>query len=224
MNDELDELKAAWAGHSAALQRSLVIDERLLQDLFVRKARAAMLPHIAWRVIELICGVAFVLATAPVVFAHAADLRYLVLGGTTVALAVAMTAWTAMLVVRGARLDADAPVANLQQEILRLQSAEYRVFTWALLGGVAAWLPALLLVLEAATGVEAIARVDGPWLVANWALGLVALGLGRVWSRRYVERADRSPWAGRLIESLSGRGLQRAGARLRELETFVSSK
>ncbi len=224
MNDELDQLKAAWADHGAALQRSLAIDERLLHELLVKKARAAMVPHVVWRAVELICGVAFVVCTAPVVVAQAGDLRYLVFGGSAVVLAVALTAWTAMLMVRGARFHVDAPVARMQQELLQLQSAEYRAFSWALLGGVAAWLPALLLVFEAATGVEAIARVDGPWLFANWALGLLLLGIGRWWSRRHIEHADRSPWARRLVNALSGRGLQRAASHLRELEQFQSAE
>jgi len=114
----------------------------------------------------------------------------------------------------------DGPVTRLQRDIERIQFAEYRSFKWALLGGVLFWLPALLLPFEALTGVDALARVHLPYLLGNLVVGLLVLALGQLWSRKYVERSELSPWARRLVDALSGRSLRTMSSRLAELARF----
>ncbi|MBI5431789.1 MAG: hypothetical protein HZA52_03045 [Planctomycetes bacterium] len=50
--------------------------------------------------------------------------------------------------------------------------------------------------------------------------GLVVLAFGLVWSKKCVERPEHSPFARRVIDSLSGRGLRTASEHLAELAKF----
>lgn len=217
---QLDDLKDAWAAHGATLERSLAIDERLLREVLLRKVRFTFVPYLLWRVLELALGVAALSVVLPVVAAHRAEPRYLVVGGALAAFAAGITALCAYLLVNGLQLAFDGPVTAIQRDVERLKLAEYHAFKWALLGGVLLWLPALLVPFEALTGVDALARVDLPYLVGNLVVGLVVLALGQAWSRKYVERSDLSPFARRVVDSLTGWSLRRATGHLAELARF----
>jgi hypothetical protein len=217
---QLDDLKEAWAAHGAKLERSLAIDERLLREVLLRKVRFTMAPYLVGRALEVVTGVAALSAVLPVLAAHGAEPRYVVVGGTLAVFTAGMTALCAYLLVSGLRLGFDGPVTAIQRDVERLKLAEYHAFKWALLGGVLLWLPAVLVLFEAVTGVDALARVPLPYLVANLLVGLVVLVLGQAWSRRYVERADLSPFARRVVDGLTGWSLRRATGHLAELARF----
>jgi hypothetical protein len=134
--------------------------------------------------------------------------------------AAGITALCGYLGVRSLTLDFGRPVAAIQREVERVTLVEYRVLKWLLLGGVVFWLPAALVLFEALTGVDALARVDFRWLVANVAFGLAVLALGHILSRRYVERPDLGPRARLFVDALSGRALRSAAGHLAELAAF----
>ena len=108
----------------------------------------------------------------------------------------------------------------MQRDLRQLQFAEFRALEWALFGGVVVWLPALLALFEAVTGVAALGRVDLAWLVANLAFGVVVLVAGTALSRRYVEHPTAGPRARRFLDAVSGRALRRAADQLAELARF----
>lgn len=228
---QLDDLKEAWAAHGAALERSLAIDERLLREMLLRKVRFRLAPYVLCRALEVALGVALILAVVPVLAAHVAEPRYVVVGGALAVFTVWLTALCAYLLVNSLRLDYGGPVTVLQRDIERIKLVEYRAFKWALLGGVLFWLPFLLVLFEALTralmrhhidqpGIDALARVQLPYLALNLVVGLVVLAAGQVWSKRYVEGSEPAPWARRLVDALSGRSLRSVASHLAELARF----
>jgi hypothetical protein len=217
---ELDDLKLAWAAHSAMLERSLAIDERLLREVLLRKVRIAVAPYILWRTLEMALGIAMLSIVVRIVAAHVSEPRYTVVAGALAAFLGVITALCAYLLVKSVTLDNGGPVTAIQRQVERIKLVEYQALKWAVLGGVVAWLPAALISFEALTGVDALARVDLSYLVANLVFGLAVLGLGHVLSRQYVERPDLGPTARRLVDALSGRALRSASAHLAELARF----
>jgi len=217
---ELDDLKAAWAAHGAALERSVAISERLLREALLGKVRSALAPYVAWRVLEIVLGAAALVLAGSVLAAHAGEPRYLLAGGATLAVLAGVTALNARLLALSVGLDYGGPVTAIQRAVERARLAEYRATKWAVLGGVVIWLPAALLLFEAVTGVPAIGLVDPAWLVANLALGAAVLALGLALSRRYVERPGLGPRARRIVDALSGRSLRAATRHLADLSRF----
>lgn len=217
---EFDDLKGAWVAHTATLERSLEIQQRLLRESLLRRPRLALAPWMTGRALEVALGVAAIGAAVPVLLAHAGEPRYTVLVGGLLVFAVVMTALSTHLLVRSLALDWGRPVAATQREVEQIRFTEYRALKWALLGGVVFWLPALLILIEVFTGIPALGRVELPWLVANLAFGLAVLALGQALSRRFVERPGLGAGAQRMMDALSGRGLRQAAARLAELERF----
>jgi hypothetical protein len=217
---ELDDLKGAWAAHTATLERSLAIQQRLLRESLLRRPRLALAPWLAWRMLEVALGVAAIGAAVPLLLAHAAEPRYAILVGGLLVFAVIMTALSTHLLIRTLALDWGRPVTAIQREVEQVRITEYRAIKWALLGGVVFWLPALLVLIEVFTGIPALARVELPWLVANVVFGLVVLALGQALSRRFVERPGLGAGARRVLDALSGRGLRRVAERLAEVGRF----
>lgn len=213
-------MKQAWAAHGAALERSLAINERLLREMMIRKARFAMAPYVVWRALEAALGAAAVSLVMRVLVAHIGELRYLAVAGPLAIFAVAMTALSVHLLARGMMLDHGGAIVAIQRDVGRLKVVEYHATKWAVLGGVLLWLPAALVLFEALTGIDALARADLAWLVSNLAFGAAVLVLGHVWSRRTVERPGLGPRARRIVDAVSGRSLRSAAAHLAELASF----
>ena len=221
---QLDDLKQVWAAHGADLERSLEINERLLRETLLRKVRFAFVPFQVVRTLEVALGIATIVVAMAVLTDHFADPRYVIVAGGLAVLAGYVTGLCAYSLCQTAAIDYAGPVTTLQRTVERIRLAEYRAFKWTLLLGIVAWLPIALILFEALTGYDALARVGVAWLVANIMFGLVCLGIGQVISRRYVECTDLNPWARRLVESLSGRAVQSATQYLAELARFERSE
>lgn len=218
---QLDDMKIAWAAHGARLERSLAIEERLVREMALGKVRRALAPFVLWRTLEVALGAAALLVVVPILVAHASEPRYLVAAGALVVYAAGVTALCATLLVNGLRLDYGGPVTTMQRDLGYIRLVEYVALKWAVLGGVVVWLPAALVLFEALTGVDALARVDVAWLAGNFLFGLVVMALGQALSRVYVERSDLGPRAHRLLDALSGRGLRSAAKHLADLSAFT---
>jgi len=217
---DLDDMKQVWAAHGAVLERSLSINERLLRETMLRKVRWALGPYVGWRALEVVLGAVAAMLVVPVLIAHVREPRYLVAAGALAAFVVGMTALCAHLLVGALRVDYAGAVTAMRHDVERLKLVEYHATKWGLLGGVLVWLPAVLVLFEVLTGVDALARVDLAWLVGNLLFGVAVLAIGQAWSRRNVERPARGPRAQRIIDALSGRSLRTATSHLVELATF----
>jgi len=217
---QFDDLKEAWAAHGTMLERSVAIDQRLLRKALLRKVRFALAPYVLWRALEVALGITMLVVVMSVLAARVTEPRYAIVGGALAVLTGAITALCTYLLVNSLKLDYGAPVMEIQRELEHTRLVEYRALKWAVLGGVVAWLPAGLVLFEAMTGVDALARIDLAWLIANVVFGLAFLALGHLLSRRYVERPDLGPRARRLVDALSGRALRSAAGHLAELARF----
>ena len=217
---QLDDLKQVWAVHGATLERNLAINEFLLRESLLRKVRTGFVPFQIVHALEAALGIATIVSAMTVLTNHFADPLYLIVAGGLAVLAVCVTGLCGYLLHQTSTIDYTVPVMTLQRTVERIRLVEYRAFKWTLLLGIVAWLPVTLILLEALTGFDALARIDVAWLVANIAIGLVCLGVGQAVSRRYLERTDLNPWARRLVESLSGRAVQTAKRHLAELARF----
>jgi hypothetical protein len=221
---QLDDLKQVWAAHGADLERSLAINERLLRETLLRKVRSAFVPVRVVRALEVALGIATIVAAMAVLTNHFADPRYLIVAGGLAILAGYVTGLCAYSLHQTSTIDYAEPVTTIQRSVERIRIAEYRAFKWTLLLGIVAWLPIALILFEALTGFDALARVSLAWLVANILFGFICLGIGQALSRRYLECTDLNPWARRLVESLSGRAVQTATQHLAELARFARSE
>lgn len=218
---DFESLQRAWTAHGAALERATAVNERALRELLVRRARVGLLPYAGFRVVEAALAAVALGAAARLLFERFDDARYVTVAGAVAVYAAAFGAFAVRLLVGALRLDGAAPVAALQRDVETLRVVEYRALLWAVLGGAVVWLPLPLMLLEILGARGLIGRVDGPWLAGNVVVGIAALVAGVTWSKRVVERPNAPPWARRLVDAVTGRGLRRAAERLAELRAYV---
>lgn len=217
---ELDDWKQVWAAHGATLERSLRINERLLRDTLLRKARWALAPYVVRRAVDVALGVVAVVLVMPVLVAHRGEPRYLVAAGALAVFCVGITVLFGALLAASLKLDYGGAVTAIQRDIEGLRLAEYRALKWAVLGGVLVWLPAALVGFEVVTGIDALSRVDLAWLIGNLVFGAAVLAAGQMWSRHNVERPGLGPRARRIVDAVSGHSLRSAAGHLAELAAF----
>jgi hypothetical protein len=175
------------------------------------KTRRALAPFVLARALESVLGVIVTALVMRVFIAHVGDLRYALVAGPVAVFAIAMTGACIYLLVRSTGVDYAGPVARLQQDVAHLAITEFHATKWAILGGTLLWLPILLVIFEAATGIDAIARVELPFLLANLAFGAVVLVVGYRLANRFQ---------GRIASALAGRSLRRARQYLNDLAEF----
>lgn len=210
---ELDDLKAAWAAQDARIARVLAIQEHLLRDRQLGKARRALAPYIVRRAFETAAAAVALAGLASVVARHAAEPRYLLVGGATLVVVAGALAGGIALLAGALGIDYARPVLAIQRDLEALRRREAHVTAWSILGGVVVWLPIGLLGLEAIGGPPLLAAADLAWLVANLAFGVLVTLAAVAWARR-------SPRRGRLVDALSGRAPRAAANHLAEIAAF----
>jgi hypothetical protein len=219
MHDE--PWQVAWSELTARCERNAALAEQAWRRATTDALHGQLATWRRWRWLEQAVGIATVVMAVSVVLGHAGELRYLAAGATVFAFGLAVVIAAIGLLVRAAAIDLAGDVVASQRGIEVLLLAEFRNARLWLLGGVVVWLPTLLLVVEALTGTPALRHVHFPWFAANLTFGAFLLILGRAWSRRIVEPERRHPWSRQLVDLLTGRPLQEARERLREIAEFA---
>ena len=215
----LDDLKGPWAQYGAMLERGVAINERLLRETILNRVRGGITRYAAWRVVELVVGMAMLFVVVLILGAHMTEPRYLIAGGALAVVTGVIAGMSTYLLVSARSVDYGQPITVIQRQLEGIRLAEYRAIKWAVLGGVVVWLPAALVLFEALTGIAALGRAPLPWLAANLLFGVVVLAVGQRLSAKYVERGG-APWARRVMEALSGSGLRSAAGHLAEITRF----
>lgn len=219
---ELDELKASWIALDRKLERSFALERERLARAAAEEARRVALRGSLCRLAELASGACVAVAAIQVVAAHETSPRYLLLGGAVAAVALLVTIANAVLWIGTAALEPAGGVIAIQSAVERLRRFEFRILKWALALGILIWLPALAIVFERLTGVDALARISGLYLGANLAFGILCAGIVFRLAWRFVEHDFESATARKVVDALTGSGFRRAEARLRELDEFRS--
>lgn len=214
---ELDDLQRLWQAPDAARERPVVFDRARAQ----RVVRRALVWHTVVRAAEVLAGVSALGAFAVVLARHAASPSYLVAGGLSASVIAIGVVHAVRLLSLSRAVDVAAGVAVAQTHLARLRRAEFAAVWWGLCGGVLCWLPILLLLFEAITGLPVLERVEGAWLLANAVFGALLFGAGSLLARRWNGRREPGPWARRLMDTLGGQGLRAAERALGEVVEFA---
>ena len=118
------------------------------------------------------------------------------------------------------QIDHDKPIAAIQKQLEALRVLRIRTTQWALLGGILAWTPFVIVALKGFFGVDAYRGLDAGWLLANLLFSLVVVGLSIWLSRKYGGRMNRRPMLQRIMNELAGYNLNSAAGFLASIAEF----
>lgn len=177
---ELDDLKQAWQALDRRLEREAerrhAFDFAQYRDRKVASARRWMLPVKLGLALRMVCGVALVVAAATYASARL-GLPHLVASGLLLQayglLLVGSAAWEMQLATE---IDYAEPVLAIQRRLAKLQAWRVRLVPVWMATGCFVWIPATLVVFEAAWGADVYRhapQVVG-WLVVSGAVAVLA--------------------------------------------------
>lgn len=213
-------MKQRWQDHDRTLDASLRLNAHLLRTTMLGRARTA-LERLSWLLaVELFGALAALVWLGSFTVGHAGDIRFAAPGAVLAlcALALAITAGRQFAALR--ELDYGQPVLAIQSRLEAMRLERLRGTLAALVLGPLLWVPALIVLMKGALGVDAYALFAPAWIVANVLFGGAVLA-GAVWvSRRYADRMERSPRLQRLMRDLAGRNVNHAIGFVDELRRF----
>jgi len=220
MNMELDDLKAAWQRLDRRVQALSLINQRLMADTAVRKARWRLAPLMAGAVINVLVGIFFAVVSGTVWSTHLESPPVLTVG-------IAMNVLGVVFIVNGVgrlalagRIVFTRPVLEIQRTLALLQRWEAWSFH-------AAWVACCLLPLAiliafaiATTGERSWERAPGYLLTHLLVWLTVAVGplLLYIGSRRRNGRL-----AARMDAFLTSHSIARASAAIEEIDEFAGN-
>lgn len=217
---ELDDLKTLWAAHDEKLDRSLRLNERLLRETLLGRARPALSRYVRWAAAGLAVDAVLVVLLGSFMVQHVAEPLYLAAALVLLAFVVGMAVLGVLRLELMGRIDYGGSVTEIQRTLANVARVEYRTMKWVLLSSILIWVPGLLVLVKGLFGVDLFQHVSAAWIASNLALGAAAIVVGQWLARTYVERPGVAPWARRIMEHASDRKLREVTESLTELSRF----
>ncbi len=209
-DNDLDGLRTRWNEHADALQDKVRLNPAALRGLLAADADP-QLDTLARRTRNgVIFNSIIAVLLAAFLWLHAAELRYVLAAGVLFVVYAAVAIDGALQYRAFRRIDLAGPVVTTQNQLADLTRRRLRLAKWMAILWPVLWIPLLFVALRAVFGFDAMALMSAnAWtiLLACWllwaSLVLAVAALGAEWTTH-------SPWLRRVLDELTGRGLDRA--------------
>jgi hypothetical protein len=221
---DVEALRARWLEHDQKLDVSIRLSRQLLTERTFDRARTALRRQLFWLALECVALVAGMGALAGFIGHHLDRPELVVPAGFLHLTAIARLISLVQQSVATLRIDYGRPVAVIQRQLEALTLTRIRHLKWALLIGMIAWTPFLIVVCQGLLGVDPYQVFSSAWLAANLLLALALIPLTRWGSKRYADRMQRSPAMQRFMRDLAGSNLNAAHNFLKTLADFEDER
>ena len=216
---DLDTMQERWKSLDARLDACIRLDRQLLRESVERRLRSHARWEVALRLPGLALDVVAVAWLGSFLANHAAEPGLAVPALLVLAFVVVTGSATVRHLLLVGRIDLAGPVVRSQRLLQERKAERIRASLAVFLLAPLLWTP-LLVVAIAALGADPYRLLGVPWLLANVALGLVAIPAGIALARRLAGRLSGHPFLQRLADDLAGRNLSAATAWLGSLDRF----
>lgn len=218
---DLDVLKEKWAEQDRKLDSSIRLNRKLLLAVNRNGMQAPLRRFAFLSGVGAFVGLIGLAILGRFIHAHWFEPRFALPAVVLHVWIIASVAASIGQMAMAIRIDLDKPIAIIQKELASLQVLRLRVIRWGLLTGqLVWWIPFLIVMLKGVWDVDAYKVLDAAFLIANVALGVVAIPVAIWISRKFGGRMDRSPAMQRLMRELAGYNLNAANSFLSRLAEF----
>lgn len=214
----LEQLQQLWTAQDARLDRMVRVNTELLRQQTIAGTRSRLRGLRFGIGLELLCAIATVLLFGWFLAEHIGELRFVAPAAVLQVMAIAHLAATVRQFA-GASIADDGPVLAVQRQLEAVRVLRIKTTKWVFVLAPLAWTPLLVVALRIG-GVDAYAKLDGDWLLANLLFGVLWIPFLLWLCRRYAERFGRSPFVQRLMRDIGGRSLAAAIDRLGAIAEF----
>ena len=217
---ELDDLKRRWEEQDRKLDRSLRLNARAVEEAVRGRSRAEARQAGLGLFLELVLGFLPVLWLGSFIADHIREPRFWIPAMALDIFAIATFGGLVRRQVVLRAIDWSAPVLEIQKRLAAVRMGGARATKWTLLLAPLLWTPLSIVAFRGLFGVDSYAAFGAAYVAANAAFGLLFLAVAVRVSRRYADRAERSPALQRFMRDLGGRNLARAEDSLASLDRF----
>jgi hypothetical protein len=218
---ELDEMKQMWAEQDRKLDENIRLNKRLLTAGNLDGVKTALQRLTFFLSCGAVVWLAIVVGLGSFIHGHIGTLRLALPAVASDIFAIGMLAATIAQIARVRQIDYAKPVAVIQRQIGDLRVLRIRIVQWGLLAGTVVWAPFVIVVFNAAFGVEpSNAPWFWTWFWANVAFGLSLIPLALWFSKKFGDRMKQFPFVQRLMDDIAGRSLSEATNFLAGVEAF----
>jgi len=213
---DLDEMRKQWAQHDRKLDESIHLSRQLL-SANLNGARSALQCLAASLSLEAVVWFAIVIALGSFIYDHFGMVQFALPAAALDLYAIGMLAARIRQIVAAQQIDYGRPIAVIQKQLETLRVLRIRITQWGLLAGAVVWAPFVIVTAKAWFGIEVY---NPDWLWANLLFELSLIPLAVWLSKKFGDRASRSPFIERLMKDIAGHNLNAARAFLERLSEF----
>jgi hypothetical protein len=217
---DLDELKQKWAEQDRKLDAILRMNRQLLTASNLNRARSGLQRLAIALGVESVIWFAIIGALGHFIYEHAALVRFAIPAVCLDVYAIANLIALIRQMKAALDLDYSKPIAVIQKQIESLRILRIRYTQVAVIAGVLAWTPFVIVALKGFLELDAYLVPGVPWLLANVLSTIAFAALAVMLSRKYGEQMGRSPFLQRLMKDVAGYNLNAAAESLVKLSEF----
>lgn len=218
---ELDEMKLVWAEYDRKLDLSIRLNEKLLSAAKMSKTGTAMRRFAVFMGMEALLTFFVIVWLGSFIYEYAVVIRFALPAAALDVGAIAILISLVRALVGAIEIDYDEPVAKVQRQVELVRTMRIRSVQGIFLLATLAWVPLLIVTLQAFWGLDAYRLFSGAWLVENVIVGLAMIPLGLWVSKRFGERMSAYPAIRRLMNDLAGYNLNAAARALSSIAEFT---
>jgi len=212
---QLQELNEKWKRLDLKLDQTLAMGNELMRQVVMQPARRRINRLAIWPALDIVFTGSVLLLGGTFLGGHGQDWKLAAPTLVVMLSAAALLANSIRQLQLGAQLDWTAPVVNIQTALEQLQVMKVQQFKWIMLlsplVGFCAFIVGLHWLFEWLTvdRVQILGHLH-PWIVANYAFGVLFVPLGYFLARILANRYHRYRWWQSVLDGISGTSLNAA--------------
>ncbi|HEY3780393.1 MAG TPA: hypothetical protein VGL56_04860 [Fimbriimonadaceae bacterium] len=216
---ELDELKSTWQLMNARLERTetmvVSLEKRARRD----KSRSALAWFRALPTFDLIAGLVMAMIYCKFI-SSSYSLTYMVCWGLLFAFNLAGIISASWQIATVSSVDFGLPVLQIQARLAKVKAVRLFTTRWSLIVALLLWVPMSVVFCQIVFHFDLVAKAGWGYVLANVALGVIAIPV-IIWSsRRFGAALSKNPGIKRIADDMAGRSLIKAMSAMDELAEF----
>lgn len=215
-----DDIKNQWSAFDKKLDNSIKLNTLLLKEVSLNKTNSYLRRLSLSIYIELILSFFVLMILGNFMWNNLQEIKFLVP-------AISLDLFVIFLVHSGVRqliainsIDFSEPIITNQKKLESLKVRRINETKMVFLVSPLLWVPLLIVIVRAITGLDPYSIFSASWLVGNLLFGLAVIPLVLWLSKRYSHRFQNSPLIRGIMNDIAGHSLNEAISFLNKLSKF----
>lgn len=215
-----DDIKNQWSAFDKKLDNSIKLNTLLLKEVSLNKTNSYLRRLSLSIYVELILSFFVLMILGNFMWNNLQEIKFLVP-------AISLDLFVIFLVHSGVRqliainsIDFSEPIITNQKKLESLKVRRINETKMVFLVSPLLWVPLLIVIVRAITGLDPYSIFSASWLVGNLLFGLAVIPLVLWLSKRYSHRFQNSPLIRGIMNDIAGHSLNEAISFLNKLSKF----